>query len=174
MTEFEDNLKRDVHNHDPRNVLKDTIAQSEANAAAVIAEAEGYFAKKYDQAARDKAAKEGAALPDGSFPIYDQGDLDNAVSLVGNYKGSGNPRAHIKKRAATLKLKMPSSYSAAETEGEPDEERRELILQCPNCGLVQSAVSTDFCSNCNQDLRDQDPAPLTGNPAAPAEQPRIT
>jgi phage head maturation protease len=58
---------------------------------------------------RDSAAASGAAMSDGSFPIYTQNDLDNAWGLRGN---SNHPKssvvAHIRSRAQALGLKMPS------------------------------------------------------------------
>lgn len=69
------------------------------------------LARKFTQAQRDKAVKDGAALPDGSFPIYNQGELDDAVGLVGNSNHSkAEVVAHIRKRAKDLSLTLPDSW----------------------------------------------------------------
>jgi hypothetical protein len=51
---------------------------------------------------RDKMAKDGRALPDGSFPIDTVEDLRNAISSVGRAKDPAKAKAHIKKRARAL------------------------------------------------------------------------
>lgn len=72
------------------------------------------LARKFSEAQREKAIKDGASLPDGSFTIYTQDDLDNAAGLA----GSGNaPKsevvAHIRKRAKDLSLKLPDSWKTS-------------------------------------------------------------
>jgi hypothetical protein len=72
------------------------------------------YARTFNAERRRKAAKEGAALSDGSFPIYSQKDADNAAGLAG--KGSAakaTVHAHIKKRVRALGLKLPPSVAAA-------------------------------------------------------------
>ena len=59
---------------------------------------------------RREAATSGAALPDGSFPIKNQSDLDNAVRLVGHAKKPEKAKAHITSRALSLGLKLPDSW----------------------------------------------------------------
>jgi hypothetical protein len=58
--------------------------------------------RDFDTDARKKAAKSGAALPDGSFPIENQKDLENAVKAIGRAKDPAAAKAHIKKRAKAL------------------------------------------------------------------------
>jgi hypothetical protein len=72
------------------------------------------FGRSFSAEQRKKAAKEGASLPDGSFPIYSQEDVDNANKLRG--KGGAATAtviAHIKKRVKSLGLKMPPSLAGA-------------------------------------------------------------
>ena len=63
---------------------------------------------------RHQLAHSGAALPDGSYPIENGGDLHNAIHLVG--RGSNHSHAeihdHIVKRAKSLGLKamLPKSW----------------------------------------------------------------
>jgi HK97 family phage prohead protease len=59
--------------------------------------------KDFSKDDRDKLAKSGHAMPDGSYPIEDEDDLKNAVKLSGNGKGDPNAiKAHIKQRAVAL------------------------------------------------------------------------
>lgn len=60
---------------------------------------------------RRQAAASGAALPDGSFPIKNQSDLDNAVGLWGHAKDKSAARKHIISRAHSLGLKLPDSWA---------------------------------------------------------------
>ena len=63
---------------------------------------------------REKAAKSGAAMPDGSYPIRNVDELKAAIHLAGHGKGSqAEIRAHIRKRAAALgqSAMIPDSWS---------------------------------------------------------------
>lgn len=59
---------------------------------------------KYSQDDRDKMAKSGEAMEDGSYPIKDAEDLDNAIHAVGRGKAHGHDeiRRHVIKRAKAL------------------------------------------------------------------------
>ena len=51
---------------------------------------------------RTSMAKEGNALPDGSYPISNAGDLRNAISAYGRAKDKEATKRHIMKRAKAL------------------------------------------------------------------------
>lgn len=51
---------------------------------------------------REKLAREGKALPDGSFPIVNVEDLKNAIQAIGRAKDPAAAKRHIKKRARAL------------------------------------------------------------------------
>lgn len=61
-------------------------------------------AKNFSTDKRDKMAKKGTALPDGSYPIENAADLKNAIKAVGRAKDPSAAKAHIKKRAKALGL----------------------------------------------------------------------
>lgn len=67
--------------------------------------------REFDTKERESAAESGAALPDGSFPIKNKKDLDNARQAVGRAKDPQKARAHIRARAAALGVKLPDSWS---------------------------------------------------------------
>lgn len=71
--------------------------------------------RDFNADARKKAAKSGAALPDGSFPIENEGDLKNAIQAIGRAKDPAAAKAHIKSRAKSLGLSnlIPSEWSAS-------------------------------------------------------------
>jgi hypothetical protein len=65
---------------------------------------EPYWKREFNQEERDRDAKSGAALPDGSFPIHNAGDLKNAMRAIGRSKNPGKAKAHIRARARALGL----------------------------------------------------------------------
>jgi HK97 family phage prohead protease len=93
---------------------------------------------KYTQKQRDEMAKSGEAMPDGSYPIADSTDLDNAISTSGLGSASDTAiRKHIIARAKALGLesKIPDAWAADGTKKEakaddPDVEDR---AKCPTC-----------------------------------------
>jgi hypothetical protein len=51
---------------------------------------------------RKAAAKSGAAMSDGSFPIENKSDLENAIRAVGRASDPAAAKAHIRKRAKAM------------------------------------------------------------------------
>ena len=60
--------------------------------------------KEFGEDERDKLAKEGKALPDGSFPIVTEQDLKNAIHAYGRAKDKEKAKSHIEKRAKEMGL----------------------------------------------------------------------
>ena len=58
--------------------------------------------REFSEEEREKDAKKGYALPDGSFPIESAQDLKNAIKAHGRAKDPEAAKAHIKKRAKAL------------------------------------------------------------------------
>lgn len=86
---------------------------------------------------RDNAAETGSAMPDGSFPIENKGDLANAIRAIGRAKDPAAARAHITRRAKALGCpdmlpenwtqkadKEPDPYDPNEGDEGEDEEGR--------------------------------------------------
>lgn len=69
--------------------------------------------RDFSAAQREDAADSGAAMPDGSFPIKNAGDLSNAIHLAGNAKDPAAARAHIRRRAKALGLadRIPDTWN---------------------------------------------------------------
>lgn len=64
---------------------------------------------KWDKAQRDKAADRGEAMPDGSFPIKTNRDLESAVRLYKSGHQGSDPaavRRHILRRAKALGVEI--------------------------------------------------------------------
>ena len=60
--------------------------------------------RKFTEEQRKKDAKEGKAMPDGSFPIENSKDLKNAIKAYGRARDPKAAKRHIKKRAKDLGL----------------------------------------------------------------------
>ena len=58
--------------------------------------------RKFSEEKREELADEGKALPDGSFPIENKTDLENAIQANGRAKDIEKARAFIMKRAKEL------------------------------------------------------------------------
>lgn len=60
------------------------------------------YERRFSEPEREKLAKEGKALSDGSFPIVTARDLKNAIKAHGRADDPDKAKAHIKKRAKEL------------------------------------------------------------------------
>jgi hypothetical protein len=67
---------------------------------------------------RRKLASKGTARPDGSYPISDQQDIENAVKDWARTGRPGAVRAWIEKRARTLDLEVPAALNPAAEQDE--------------------------------------------------------
>lgn len=67
---------------------------------------------------RDAMAKEGSAMPDGSYPIASENDLRNAIQAFGRAKDKEKTKRHIMMRARELKLEslIPANWLAGSNE----------------------------------------------------------
>jgi hypothetical protein len=67
----------------------------------------------YTAEQRKTMAGNGQALPDGSFPIANVSDLENAIRAIGRASDPAAAKAHIKKRAAALGAtdKIPDDWA---------------------------------------------------------------
>ena len=63
---------------------------------------EGMDKKDYSTESRRRMASEGQAMPDGSFPIANRADLQNAIQSVGRASNYAAAKAHIIRRAKAL------------------------------------------------------------------------
>jgi len=72
--------------------------------------------RMYSEEARMEMAKEGMALPDGSYPIKDKADLENAIQAFGRAKDKEKAKKHIMKRAKDLGLEdmIPENWMGGE------------------------------------------------------------
>lgn len=71
---------------------------------------------------REKMAKEGTALSDGSYPIANRDDLQNAIQAFGRAKNKSAAKQHIMKRARALNAEslIPANWLAQGEKSEGD------------------------------------------------------
>jgi uncharacterized membrane protein YkoI len=83
--------------------------------------------RMYDEDARKTMAEAGEALPDGSFPIKDEEDLQNAIQAFGRAGDKAAAKAHIMKRAKELGKEdmIPEGWGSDMAEGEKSAEDAE-------------------------------------------------
>lgn len=102
--------------------------------------------KDYSDDERKGMAKEGTALPDGSYPIANSADLHHAIELSGMGSDPKDEiKAHIKARAKALGL-----CSAVPTTWKSEDKTK-----CPSCGsrkyaLMPSDFETAKCAKCGK------------------------
>ena len=99
-------------------------------------EAELEIKRMYSREQRESMAESGEALADGSFPIADQADLENAIQAYGRAKDKEAAKAHIMKRAKELGLEdmIPQDWNevdepeAAASDSEPEMKSDDLEI----------------------------------------------
>jgi len=82
-----------------------SIIDKSLNTFVNINECENLNQRQFTAEQRKKLAKEGKALPDGSYPIINKKDLENAIHTYGLGKNHAKAKSHIKKRAHALGAK---------------------------------------------------------------------
>ncbi len=134
--------------------------------------------REVSPAERKKDAKEGRALPDGSFPIDNCSDLRNAIQAIGRAKDPAKAKAHIRKRKNALgcpDVELPDTW-ALETfvpeEGDgipamPGEDSRSEVDEEPpeeptHAGLAVQAADTKRILMLQRSLDQDDPPEVRG------------
>ena len=69
--------------------------------------------REFNQNQRERLASSGAALSDGSYPIVNRGDLENAIQAYGRASNKGAVKEHIIRRARALGLEelIPEAWT---------------------------------------------------------------
>ena len=101
----------------------DETAEIEAEAAEIA------LKRAFSDESRQEMAKEGTAMPDGSFPIASESDLRNAIMAHGRAKDVDAAKAHIKKRAAAMGMDamIPEEWKSQEKSNPAEEFIQSLV-----------------------------------------------
>lgn len=101
---------------------------------------------------RQKLAKTGEAMPDGSFPIRNEQDLKDAIKAYGRAKDQASAKAHIMKRAKALgkESELPEEWKEpSDTMAEMEEVVKKSFANPINGKLIQNRVAIKlFTSRC--------------------------
>ena len=96
-------------------------------------EDDGLEKRVFSAERREELARQGKALPDGSYPIVTKTDLRNAIKAFGRAKNKGRVAAHIKRRAKALKATdllpeegLLAKQSAGDGGGNLEEEKNSM------------------------------------------------
>lgn len=117
----------------------DAMPQEAKSALAALAK------RDFSAQERRDAADSGAAMPDGSFPIHNREDLENAIKLAGHAKDPAAAKAHIKQRARALGAEdmIPDSWKTAEpdTTKTTEADLRKFVSKDEVNDLVKAAIT---------------------------------
>ncbi len=101
-------------------------------------EADPIVKRKFTATQRREAAKSGAAMKDGSYPIENKEDLKNAIQALGRAKDRDATIRHIKRRAKALGLEdeLPAFMGGKKKADEPETVmvERHVPAQLWSCG----------------------------------------
>lgn len=91
--------------------------------------------RQFTPGERGKAAKAGAALPDGSYPIETWSDLKNAIQALGRAKDKAKVKAHIIARARALKATrlLPADWGAGKKNDDDGAAEVKGAAKCKYC-----------------------------------------
>lgn len=100
--------------------------------------------RMYDEERRGELAKEGMALPDGSFPIVDEADLQNAIQAYGRAGDKEAAKKHIMKRARALGKEdmIPENWMSDE-KSLSDDEAKNLLGSLMEFEMLALEIDTD-------------------------------
>jgi len=110
-----------VYGYDQYDLETDDEMSEEDEIKALEAELE--MKRMYSREQREDMAESGEALPDGSYPIADKNDLQNAIQAFGRAKDKEKAKAHIMKRAKELGMEdmIPENWMSDNAEEKPAE-----------------------------------------------------
>lgn len=86
--------------------------------------------REFSEERRMELAEEGMALPDGSYPIVNRGDLENAIQAYGRAKDKEAAKRHIMKRARELDAEdmIPENWTEKSDADDDIEEKAQAIM----------------------------------------------
>lgn len=130
--------------HQPHNIVGVMVDQEMMYPETADLPGDVAAAKDYSAEKRKELAEKGQALPDGSFPIADKGDLSNAIQAYGRASNKEAAKRHIIKRAKQLGATdmLPDDWKVSSALDDPDEIERALDYDLAT--VEQSALAYDY------------------------------
>ena len=103
--------------------------------------------RAFSEEKRTELAKQGMALPDGSYPIVNESDLRNAIQAFGRAKDKEAAKRHIMKRARALKLEslIPANWLAGTSEkSEKEVDDASFMASLVEFQLLEDQIDNDL------------------------------
>jgi len=124
--------------YDEYEVELDTELSEEDEIKALEAELE--IKRMYSREQREAMAESGEAMEDGSFPIADQADLENAIAALPRATDKEAVTAHIIKRAEELGLTemLPDGFETAVSETVEEEDEAGAEKAAPDSEILSA------------------------------------
>lgn len=108
-------------------------------------QAEMELKRAFPMERREELAKEGMAMPDGSFPIVTVADLKNAIMAYGRAKDKPAAKRHIMKRARALDAwdQIPDDWKGGEKVLVGDQEDGEFMAKLMEFEMMKARSETE-------------------------------
>lgn len=103
--------------------------------------------RAFSEEKRMELAKDGMALPDGSYPIVTEADLRNAIQAFGRAKDKEAAKKHIMKRARAMKLEslIPANWLAGASEkSEKEVDDASFMASLVEFQLLEDQIDNDL------------------------------
>lgn len=128
--------------------------------------------RDFTEAQRKKMAETGEAMPDGSFPIANRQDLENAIRAYGRAKNKRAARRHIMKRARALGAMdlIPEDWKTMSRAAETDEEALDRAEGVDTPADAEPGPAAESAETEASPDGDEDTAERAEGGAAPAEE----
>lgn len=97
-----------------------------------------YYFREFTGEQRDRLAKQGKAMDDGSFPIVNVDDLRNAIQAIGRAKNPAAAKRHIIRRARAL----------GRTDLLPDDWKVKVTAAYGSTADLPDAVKSNYSARC--------------------------
>lgn len=114
----------------------DEVEAIEAEAAEIA------IKRAFSEERRMELAKEGMALPDGSYPIVSETDLRNAIQAFGRAKDKEAAKRHIMKRARAMNMEslIPANWLAGSKEKSEQVSDADFIASLVEFQLLEDSL----------------------------------
>lgn len=121
--------------------------------------------KAFSDAKRQDLADKGQAMSDGTYPIENQTDLNNAVNDYDRTGQDPTVKSHIESVAAKLNLALPSTWTVSKSEDAPSDD---AVVEKVEDALPEATDAVIDDDTIAKDATDASTAPVA--PVAPPRE----
>lgn len=155
----------------PATMLKALFPDPDGEEMKKLVEAQDLRKRDYSADERDEMAEDGRAMEDGSYPIDDKTDLEDAIEAYGRAKDKDATKAHIVKRAKALDATdmLPADWDGSTKKMEKVDQAGDMKKGLYEVGELASAIAgVSYLATCaaNEAMWEGDRSPLAARLAA--------